>query len=39
MDPPQLPPAGRRQVITALRPLVEAAGEDYGTISRGLVTV
>jgi hypothetical protein len=35
----QLPPAGRRQVTTALRQLVEAAGEGYGTISRGLVPV
>ena len=35
----RLPPAGRRQVTTALRQLVEAAGEGYGTISRGLVPV
>ena len=35
----QLPPAGRVQVTTALRQLVEAAGEGYGTISRGLVPV
>lgn len=35
----QLPPAGRGQVTRALRQLVEAAGEGYGTISRGLVPV
>ena len=35
----QLPQAGRVQVTTALRQLVEAAGEGYGTISRGLVPV
>ena len=35
----QLPPAGRMQVTTALRQLVEAAGEGYGTISRSLVPV
>ena len=35
----QLPPAGRRQVTTALRQLVEAAGEGYGTISRRLIPV
>lgn len=33
----QLPPAGQRQVTSALRQLVQAAGEGYGTISRGLV--
>jgi DNA-binding MarR family transcriptional regulator len=35
----QLPPAGRVQVTAALRQLVDAAGEGYGTISRGLVPV
>jgi DNA-binding MarR family transcriptional regulator len=35
----QLPPAARAQVTNALRQLVEAAGEGYGTISRGLVPV
>ncbi len=35
----QLPPAGQAQVTRALRQLVEAAGEGYGTISRGLVPV
>jgi DNA-binding MarR family transcriptional regulator len=35
----QLPPAGRSQVTSGLRQLVEAAGEGYGTISRGLVPV
>jgi DNA-binding MarR family transcriptional regulator len=35
----QLPPAGQVQVTRALRQLVEAAGEGYGTISRGLVPV
>jgi len=35
----QLPPAGRIQVTTALRQLVEAAGEGYGLISRSLVPV
>lgn len=33
----QLPPAERPQVTRALRQLVQAAGEGYGTISRGLV--
>ena len=33
------PPDGRRQVTTALRQLVDAAGEGYGTISRSLVPV
>lgn len=35
----QLPPAARRQLTTALRQLIEAAGEGYGTISRSLVPV
>ena len=35
----QLPPAGRVQLTTALRQLVHAAGEGYGTISRSLVPV
>jgi SAM-dependent methyltransferase/DNA-binding MarR family transcriptional regulator len=35
----QLPPAGQAQVTSALRQLVDAAGEGYGTISRGLVPV
>jgi DNA-binding MarR family transcriptional regulator len=35
----QLPPAGRVQLTTALRQLVDAAGEGYGTISRSLVPV
>lgn len=35
----QLPPARQVQVTRALRQLVEAAGEGYGTISRGLVPV
>jgi len=35
----QLPPAARAQVTTALGLLVDAAGEGYGTISRGLVPV
>jgi len=35
----QLPAAGRVQVTTALRQLVDAAGEGYGTISRSLVPV
>jgi DNA-binding MarR family transcriptional regulator len=35
----QLPPAARRQLTTALRQLVAAAGEGYGTISRSLVPV
>jgi hypothetical protein len=35
----QLPPAGRVQVTAALRQLVDAAGEGYGTISRSLVPV
>jgi DNA-binding MarR family transcriptional regulator len=35
----QLPPAGRAQVTTALRQLVEAAGDGYGTISRSLMPV
>ncbi len=35
----QLPPAARKQVTTALRQLVAAAGEGYGTISRSLVPV
>jgi DNA-binding MarR family transcriptional regulator len=35
----QLPPAAHAQVTTALRQLVDAAGEGYGTISRGLVPV
>ena len=35
----QLPPAGQAQVTRALRQLVDAAGEGYGTISRGLVPV
>ncbi len=35
----QLPPAGRRQVTTSLRQLVEAAGEGHGTVSRGLIPV
>jgi len=35
----QLPLAARAQVTAALRQLVEAAGEGYGTISRGLVPV
>jgi DNA-binding MarR family transcriptional regulator len=35
----QLPPAGQAQVTRALRQLVEAAGEGYGTISGGLVPV
>ena len=35
----QLPPSGRMQVTTAMRQLVEAAGEGYGTISRSLVPV
>jgi DNA-binding MarR family transcriptional regulator len=35
----QLPPTGQVQVTRALRQLVEAAGEGYGTISRGLVPV
>jgi DNA-binding MarR family transcriptional regulator len=33
----QLPPAGQAQVTRVLRQLVAAAGEGYGTISRGLV--
>lgn len=33
----RLPPDGRRQVTTALRQLVDAAGEGYGTISRSLI--
>ena len=35
----QLPVVGRVQVTTALRQLVDAAGEGYGTISRSLVPV
>ena len=35
----QLPPTARVQVTTALRQLVEAAGEGYGLISRSLVPV
>ena len=35
----RLPPAGRAQVTRGLRQLVEAAGEGYGMISRGLVPV
>ena len=35
----QLPPAGRVQLTAALRQLVDAAGEGYGTISRSLVPV
>ena len=35
----QLPPAGRVQVTAALRQLVDAAGEGYGTMSRSLVPV
>jgi DNA-binding MarR family transcriptional regulator len=35
----QLPPTGQTQVTRALRHLVAAAGEGYGTISRGLVPV
>jgi len=35
----QLPAVGRVQVTTALRQLVDAAGEGYGTISRSLVPV
>jgi DNA-binding MarR family transcriptional regulator len=35
----QLPVIGRVQVTTALRQLVDAAGEGYGTISRSLVPV
>ena len=35
----QLPLAGRVQVTTALRQLVDAAGEGYGTVSRSLVPV
>ena len=35
----QLPPTARAEVATALRQLAEAAGEGYGTISRGLVPV
>jgi DNA-binding MarR family transcriptional regulator len=35
----QLPPAGQAQVTRALCQLVAAAGEGYGTISRGLVPV
>ena len=35
----QLQPAGRVQVTAALRQLVDAAGEGYGTISRSLVPV
>ncbi len=35
----QLPPAGQAPVTHALRQLVEAAGEGYGMISRGLVPV
>ena len=35
----RLPPDGRRQVTTALRQLVDAAGEGYGTISRSLIPV
>jgi DNA-binding MarR family transcriptional regulator len=35
----QLPPVGQAQVTRALRQLVAAAGEGYGTISRGLVPV
>jgi len=35
----QLPPAGQTQAIRALRQLIAAAGEGYGTISRGLVPV
>ena len=35
----QLPPAGQAQATRALRQLVEAAGDGYGMISRGLVPV
>jgi len=35
----RLPPATRGQLTTALRQLVEAAGEGYGTIPRSLVPV
>ena len=35
----QLPPAEQAQVIRTLRQLIAAAGEGYGTISRGLVPV
>ncbi len=35
----QLPPAGRVRVTAALRQLVDAAGEGYGTISRRVVPV
>lgn len=35
----QLQPAGRVRVTAALRQLVDAAGEGYGTISRSLVPV
>lgn len=33
----QLPPAGRTQLATALRQLVAAAGEGYGTVTRSPV--
>ena len=35
----QLPPTGQAQLTRALRQLVQAAGDGYGTISRGLVPV
>jgi DNA-binding MarR family transcriptional regulator len=35
----RLPSAGRAQVTKALQQLVDAAGEGYGTIARGLVPV
>ncbi len=35
----QLPPAGQAQLTGALRQHADAAGEGYGTISRGLVSV
>jgi DNA-binding MarR family transcriptional regulator len=35
----QLPPTGQAQLTRVLRQLVKAAGDGYGTISRGLVPV